>query len=52
MREELHGRLENLTMDVEDVINAAEQQEEQGETFETDELYGYPSSLTATYSNS
>jgi hypothetical protein len=38
MREELHERLENLTLDVEDVLNASEQTEEQGETFETDEL--------------
>jgi hypothetical protein len=42
MREELHERLENLTLDVEDVLNASEQTEEQGETFETDELWVSP----------
>ena len=40
MREELHERLEAMVLDVEDVINSGEHEEEQSETFETDELYG------------
>ncbi|KAF2429910.1 hypothetical protein EJ08DRAFT_590124 [Tothia fuscella] len=39
LREDLHTKLRNMALDVEDVINAAEQQQEQGETFETDELF-------------
>lgn len=39
MREELHERLENLVLDVEDVINASSlNDDDQGANFDTDEL--------------
>jgi len=40
MREELHDRLEQMVLDVEDVIDNSNLAEESQEALETDELYG------------